>query len=296
MPWMQATYMIAAHKSTLQYLPSGADQNNLTYDQYLQWATNAKKGFGKPVFGFPAGPTGLYHRWFQGFLLPSYTGHQVQGFASADAETAWKYMKDLWGQMTPASTNYNSLQDPMSTGEVLAGWDHVARLVKAPASNPDQWVMLPSPSGPKGQAYMLVVAGMAVPKGADLGKASAVIKAISAPAPQGETLAKNAFFPVVKGDLPPDLPPAVALEASAVKLQQSKAGAVIALPPVGVGKRDGDISQVYKDCFTQICLQGKDVAATLKAQANQLQSILDQLKVPCWAPDTTAPGQTCSAV
>ena len=62
-------------KKALQWLPSGADVQKLTYDQFLAWMTAAKRGNGgKPVFGFGAGPKGLYHRFFQGFLLPSFTG------------------------------------------------------------------------------------------------------------------------------------------------------------------------------------------------------------------------------
>lgn len=293
-PWMQATYVVAAHKSALQWLPSGADQNALTYDQYLQWAVNAKRGAGKPVFGFPAGPKGLYHRFFQGFLLPSYTGHQVQGFASPDAVTAWSYMKELWANMNPASTNYDNLQEPMARGEVLVGWDHVARLVNAPKDKPADWVMLPSPSGPKGLGYMLVVAGFSVPKGADLAAATKVVTALSQPAAQAETLRKNAFFPVVKGDLPSDLPPAITLEAKAVAAQQQAPKVVVALPPIGVGTKDGQLAQVYKDAFAQICKEGKDIPTVLAAQAKVLQAVLDEVKVPCWAPDQPVAGQTCS--
>lgn len=293
-PWMQATYVVAAHKSALQYLPSGADQNKLTYDQYLQWAVNGKKATGKAIFGFPAGSKGLYHRFFQGFLLPSFTGGQVTGFASADAVTAWTYMKELWANMNPASTNYDNLQEPMARGEVLVGWDHVARLVNAPKDKPGDWVMLPSPTGPKGLGYMLVVAGFAVPKGADLDKASKVITALSQVQAQAETLRQNAFFPVVKGDPPADLPPAITLEAKAVSAQQDAANAIVALPPIGLGTRDGEVAQVYKDTFAQICKDGKDPAAVLGAQAKVLQGILDQAKVPCWAPDKVVPGQTCS--
>ena len=41
---------------------------------------------GSPKFGFPAGPKGLKHRFFQGFLLPAYTGSEVTKFRSAEAE------------------------------------------------------------------------------------------------------------------------------------------------------------------------------------------------------------------
>ena len=36
-PWMQATYIMAASKDALQYLPAGADINALTWEQLGEW-------------------------------------------------------------------------------------------------------------------------------------------------------------------------------------------------------------------------------------------------------------------
>lgn len=286
-PWMQATYVLAVNKKALEWLPSGADVQKLTYDQLLSWMTAGRQANGnKPVFGIPAGPKGLYHRFFQGFLLPSFTGGQVTTFRGRDAATAWEYMKQLWAQTVPASTNYDSMQEPLQRGEVLVAWDHVARLRDAPGDKPDDWLMVPAPSGPKGLGYMLVVAGLAIPKGApEADKAKEVIKALTTGDVQSDVLRQNAFFPVTNAQLPADLPAAVSLEAAAVKAQQEAAGAIVSLPPVGVGARDGEVGQVFKNVFKEVCLDGKPVQGVLDAQATQLNAILDELKVPCWRPD-----------
>jgi multiple sugar transport system substrate-binding protein len=73
-PWLQATYIMAATKQALQYLPADAKLDALTYDQLAQWAATAEKVTGWRVLGFPAGPTGLMKRFFEGYLLPSFTG------------------------------------------------------------------------------------------------------------------------------------------------------------------------------------------------------------------------------
>ena len=73
-PWMQATYIMAASKKALQYLPEGAKLETLTYSQLGEWAANVQKATGQRVLGFPAGPTGLMARFLEGYLLPSYTG------------------------------------------------------------------------------------------------------------------------------------------------------------------------------------------------------------------------------
>lgn len=286
-PWMQATYLLAVNKKALQWLPSGVDVQKLTYDQLLSWMTASRAGNGgTPVFGIPGGPKGLYHRFFQGFLLPSYTGGQITTFRSPEAVTAWQYMKELWAQSAPASTNYDNMQEPLERGEVLVAWDHVARLVNAPKSKPDDWIMVPAPSGPKGRAYMLVVAGLGIPNGAPQpDKAKDVIRALTTSPAQIEVLRQNAFFPVSKTDLPGDLPAPVALEAAGVKAQQESSEALVALPPVGLGAKDGEVSQIFKNCFKEICLDGKPVQQVLDAQATQLNAILDQANVACWDPD-----------
>jgi len=286
-PWMQATYVMAVNKKALQWLPSGADVQKLTYDQLLSWMTAARQANGnKPVFGFPAGPKGLYHRFFQGFLLPSFTGGQITTFRSRDAAVAWDYMKQLWAQTVPASTNYDSMQEPLQRGEVLVAWDHVARLRDAPGDKPDDWLMVPAPTGPRGLGYMLVVAGLAIPDGApEADHAKDVIKALTTGDVQVDVLRQNAFFPVTNAQVPTDLPGAVSLEAAAVKAQQEAANAIVSLPPVGVGARDGEVGQVFKNTFKEICLDGKPVQGVLDAQAGQLNAILDELKVPCWRPD-----------
>jgi multiple sugar transport system substrate-binding protein len=286
-PWMQAAYVLAVNKKALQWLPSGVDVQTLTYDQFLDWMTAARKGNGgKPVFGLPAGAKGLYHRFFQGFLLPSFTGGQITTFRSADAANAWQYMKQLWAQTAPASTNYDYMQEPLARGEVLVAWDHVARLVDAPAGKPDDWLMVPAPRGPKGLGYLVVIAGLAIPRGApEPDKAKDVIKALTTVDAQLDVLRQNAFFPVTNASVPPDLPGAIGLEATAVKSQQKADGTIVSLPPVGLGAKDGEVSGIFKNCFKGICLDGKPIQQVLDAQATQLNTILSEAKVPCWRPD-----------
>ncbi|MFB9457456.1 ABC transporter substrate-binding protein [Streptomyces antimycoticus] len=294
-PWCQAAYVVAARKSELEHLPSGADADSLTYDQYLDWAVAVRRANGgKPRFGLPAGPEGLVTRFVQGHLYPSFTGAGVTRFRSDDAVTMWKYLKDLWANTVPSSTNYDFMQEPLASGEVTVAWDHVSRLVQAPADEPDDWVMVPCPAGPKGRGYMAVVLGLGIPKGAaDVARASAVIRAMSEPDVQIDLLRKNSFFPVVKAGLPRDLPPAVRLESKAVRAQQGDPDGILSLPPVGLGQRDGEMSKVYRDAFTAIVLEGADIRRTLDAQARNMQRILDEVKVPCWAPDPVEDGRLC---
>ncbi len=289
-PWMQATYIVAVNKQALRWLPPGADVKDLSYDQYLAWARAAQAGAGRPVFGIPAGPKGLFYRFIQGYLLPSFTGGQVTTFRGADAEAAWTYMTQLWAATAPASTNYEYMQEPLARGEVLVAWDHVARLIGVTRDKPDDWLMVPAPRGPKGRGYMLIIAGLALPKGGlERAAAEQVIRGIASPGMQIETLRQNAFFPVTSVQLPADLPPGIADEAAAVQAQAASRDAIVALPPVGLGSRDAQVGQVFRDSFREICLDRRPIRGVLDEQAGRLEALLAEAKVPCWAPDPAAP-------
>ena len=164
-PWMQATYIMVANKQALAFLPQGADVNALTYDQLLQWAKAIADKTGQRRLGFPAGPTGLLARFFQGYFYPSFTGGVVSPFKSADAEKGWETMKALWAVTNPNSTNYDFMKEPLLAGEVWLAWDHVARVKDALDAQPDQFITFPAPAGPKGRGYMPVVAGLAIRQG-----------------------------------------------------------------------------------------------------------------------------------
>ena len=56
LPWMQATYIMAANKKALEFLPEGTDLNTITYDQLIAWSKNLAEKTGSPKFGFPGGP------------------------------------------------------------------------------------------------------------------------------------------------------------------------------------------------------------------------------------------------
>ncbi|MFB9903306.1 ABC transporter substrate-binding protein [Allokutzneria oryzae] len=291
-PWAQASYVLAAHVDALQHLPSGADAEDLTYDQFLDWAVAARRANdNRPMLGLPGGPKGLLHRFFQGYLLPSFTGGQITTFRSPEAVTAWEYVRELWRNCAPASTNYDFMQDPLEANEVRFAWDHVARLVNVPKREPDRWRMMPAPRGPKGRGYMAVLTGLAIPKGApDQDQARRLVAALSRAETQVELLRANAFFPTVRTQIPDNLPPAIRMEAAAVAKQRESKGALLSLPPVGLGSKEGELSKAFKDCFQSIVLGGADVRSTLDAQAKVVGKVLAEAKVPCWAPDPRGTG------
>jgi len=294
-PWMQASYIVVANKQALRYLPSGADINALSYDQLAVWASTIQQKTGKRLLGFPAGPQGLMHRFFEGFLCPSYTGGIVVPFRSEAAEAMWTQFASLWNSVNPNSTRYDFMQQPLLSGDVWIAWDHVARLLDALRQKPEEFVAFPAPAGPKGRGYMPVLAGLAVLKGApDMNGAMGLIDYLTWPETQIATARNVGFFPVVKAELPPDLEPGLKLAAAAIVNMQSAKDALPALLPIGLGERGGEFDKVFMDTFRLIVLRGQNPRAVLDREAETLNRLMTETGASCWQPDPPSNG-ACQA-
>jgi multiple sugar transport system substrate-binding protein len=293
-PWMQATYILAINKKAMEYLPAGADVNALTYDDLMTWAKNIKDSTGDAKFGFPAGEKGLFHRFFQGFLVPSFSGGVVTTFASDDAAQGWQWMKDVWPYVNPQSTTYNFMQEQLLTEEVWIAWDHTARLKDAFEARPDDFLAVPVPAGPKGRAFMPVIAGLAIPvTSTNPAGAEALIAYLTEAQTQVTTLREVGFFPIVAVDYPGYVSPGIKLEGEAVTMQAGAPDALPALLPQGLADKGGDFNKVFRDAFTRIVLNGEDINTVLGEQKVILQSIMDATGAPCWSPDPDSAGKAC---
>ncbi len=290
-PWMQATYIMAANRAALDYLPSGVDVNHLTYAQLKEWAKTITEATGERKLGFPAGPKGLMHRFLQGYLYPSFTGGVVRPFKSDDAKAMWAEFRDLWRYVTPRSTSYDFMQEPLLAGEVWIAFDHTARLMNALRDKPEQFIAFPAPAGPKGRGFMPVVAGLAIPKGTPDRDASArLIDYLTRPETQVVTLREVGFYPAVEATLPEDLPAGIRLAAAAIGAQAGAPDALPSLLPVGLGDKGGAFNKVYRDTFERIVIRGQDIDEALATQARKLAQIMQETGAPCWEPDAPSEG------
>ncbi|GIV78114.1 MAG: ABC transporter substrate-binding protein [Litorilinea sp.] len=289
-PWMQATYIMAAHVDALEYLPEGADVNALTWEQFGEWCRALAEGTGSPKCGLPH--AGLFHRFLQGYAWPSWTGGMVTTFKNDDAAAMLAWMRDsLWPYVNPQSINYEFMQEPLLAGEVWVAFDHTARLLDAFNSDPESFIAFPAPSGPYGLGFMPVIVGLGIPAHARNPEgAAALIEYLTRPEVQGKVLRELGFFPVVAGVDTSDLPPGIAIEAEAVAAQSNAPNALPALLPVGLGARGGEINQIFRNAFDRVVLNGEDIRTVLDEEGANLQALMDETGAPCWAPDPPSDG------
>jgi multiple sugar transport system substrate-binding protein len=290
-PWMQASYIMVANKQALPFLPAGADINKLTYDQLAAWGKAIQDKTGKRLLGFPAGPQGLMHRFFEGYLYPSFTGGVVTTFRSPDAVSMWTQFRGLWKYVNPNSTSYGFMQEPLLSGDVWIAFDHEARMLDALRKRPDDFVAFPPPAGPHGAGFMPVIAGLAISLDApDAAGAKALIEYLLRPETQILTARSTSFLPVLKVGLPADLDPGLRMAADAIQQAQAAPDAIASVLPIGLGDKSGEFDKVFLDTFQLIVLRGAKPEDALAREAAQLQQVLDQTQAPCWSPDPSSQG------
>ena len=291
-PWITATYLMVANKKALAHLPSGADVNTLTYDQLLAWGQALKSATGQQLIGFPASPTGLIKRFFQGYAYPSFTGGLNTTFKSQAAVTMWQYFKQLWAVTNPQSPTYAMMDEPLLSGEVWVAWDHAVRLSNALQQQPDNFVVFPAPSGPKGLGYEPVLGGLAIPTTSKrVTQAKSLISYLAQQQTQATMLNAESWFPPVGASaLPSSLAPGVSAEAKAIDATTGAPGALASQLPVGLGAQSATYDKAFVDAFTAIALNGAPIPATLAAEATTLQSVLQQAGAACWKPDPASTG------
>ncbi len=269
-PWMQATYIFVANKKALQYLPTGADENALTYDELKDWVENIFTATQERKFGLPAGPGGLIHRFVHGYLYPSFTGKTVGNYNTAEAVTMWEYMEDLWQYVHPSSPTWDSMEAALLDESVWVAWDHTARFKEAVLTSPDDFVVIPSPAGPSGRGFITVAAGLAMPDGGphqDLGRN--LIEYLTRPSTQADLAEGVGFFPVVEEAVPEFPEGGLKIIAEGVGGQAGSADAIPAMIPGGLGGRAGEFSDIYRQSFYRILGIG--------IPAEAIQDVLDEL-------------------
>ncbi|WFO74644.1 ABC transporter substrate-binding protein [Desulfurococcaceae archaeon MEX13E-LK6-19] len=292
-PWMTATYVMVVNKKAFDYLPEGLTEDDVihgtskwTYDALLAWAKKLYEETGGPKLGFPAGPNGLFVRFLHGYLYPAFTGAQVKNFNSDDAVALWEYLKNLWQYVHPSSTTWDAMADPLLKEEVWIAWDHTARIKDAIVQKPDQFVVVPVPAGPKGRGFILVIAGLAIPKGApDQDAAWKLIEYLTRPETQVKVLENVGFFPTVKEASAKITSGPLKVLADGVNNQLNTPDALVALIP-SLGAKGGDFKNVYITAFQRIVLNNEDIKTVLDELAPQLLSLFEETGAPLPPPDS----------
>ena len=291
-PWLTATYVFVVDVRAFEYLPEGLTPDDVihgsskwTYEALLEWSKRIYEETGRPMLGLPAGPEGLLYRFIHGYLLPSYTGYQVLGLDTTEAEDAFRVLQGLWNYTNPQSLEWNSMEWPLMRGEVWIAWDHIARLEDALEAGQGRLVPVPPPLGPAGRGYLVVIVGLAIPTSSRNPEGAArVIEYLTRPDVQAETSLGTGFLPAVEGAARLAGQAWLASLEDTVSSMYDDPYQVACMIPVVPGYEQ-EFRQVYQGLFEDIVLGGGDPGPLLSEAKDRLLEIFEEAGARLPPPD-----------
>ena len=160
-------YLLLANKKALKYLPAGADVQDITWEQYVDWAVAIAEGEGEGKCAVTGVPMKSLIYMYGGMFLSF--GGEFPVVNSEGAAQAWKLLTKMKNAYSPTVTTYDNVTMPMKSGETWLTVAHMARVGEAYNANPSNYVLAVAPKGPKGIGSIAGTSGFAVMKGAEQG-------------------------------------------------------------------------------------------------------------------------------
>ncbi|OQY34903.1 MAG: sugar ABC transporter substrate-binding protein [Spirochaetaceae bacterium 4572_59] len=157
-------YLMLANKKALPYLPATADVQDLSWEEYVDWAVAIAKGEDEGKAAVTGVPMKSLIYMYGGMFL-SYGG-EFPVINSPGAIKAWEILTKMKDAYTPTVNTYDNVSSPMKTGEAWLTVAHMVRCGEAYKSNPSGYVLAPAPKGPMGIGSIAGTSGFAVVKGA----------------------------------------------------------------------------------------------------------------------------------
>ena len=267
-------YLTIANKKALKYLPSGADLDKLTWEDFAKWSNAIAKGEGEGktvVTGIPM--KSLIYQF--GAISLSY-GATFPDINTPGAIKAWEILVSMKDDFIPAVLNVDNCVAPMKREEAWFSWMHCARAGQVYSANPANFVVAPVPEGPAGIGSIAGVSGYGILKNAPhFELAIKFLEYITRPDMQVK-IAKGTggFIPPVEealnylGDDPED-------EVVAKAVMVLSKGRVSGVP--GGDYQDwGAVKKVFDDVFVDMVLNGDGTVDT--ALLDKAQAALDALR------------------
>jgi multiple sugar transport system substrate-binding protein len=170
-PVSSDAYLTVANKKALVYLPEGADVNNLTWEEFAEWAYNIKNGANnnvgvgaKTMFPSQAGYNLIYIMGGMGLAYGA-------GFVDVDSE----HMKQAYELMLQMAIdevfvneqkNYSTAVDKMKDETAWLSFQHMTQAGEILRYKPDNFVIAAPPLGDAGRGSIIGAWGLGVLDGA----------------------------------------------------------------------------------------------------------------------------------
>jgi len=267
-------YLTIANKKALEYLPSGANFENLTWEDFAKWSNAIAKGEGEGKTVVTGIPMKSFIYQF-GAISLSY-GATFPDINTPEAIKAWEILVSMKDDFITAVLNIDNCIDPMKREESWLSWMHCARAGSVYLSNETLYSVAPAPEGPAGIGSIAGVSGYGIMKDAPHKElAIKFLEYITRPDMQVKiSKGTGGFIPPVEealnylGDDPED-------EVVAQAIMVLSKGRVSGVP--GGDYQDwGAVKKVFDDVFVDMVLNGDGTVD--KAMLDEAKVKLDALR------------------
>lgn len=265
-------YLTLINKKALPYKPEGVDPQNLSWEDYVQWAINVAEGEGEGK----AGVTGIPQKslvYMYGGVFLSYGG-RFPIINSLEAIEGWELMVRMKDAYSPRIGEFDNMTAPMKSEDTWMAVAHMVRMGEAYLDNPEKFILAPAPHGSEGIGTIAGISGFAVMNGAPH-KALAMefIKFMTDPERAVRiSRGTGGFIPPIDEALN-SLGDSAEDEIIAKGIQVLKTGIVSGVPG-GDYTSWAEVKQVYDDAFQELVLKRGEVdLAYLDAAQEKLDNL-----------------------
>jgi len=270
-PLVGNVYLLIANKKALKYLPDNTDINNLTWDEFAQWAINIKKynGFGKTLM---CGASKSSFTYQFGSCAISY-GSEFPSVGSPGALKAW----EIFSKIADANAfvpNVRVIANPIESMQNEKAWISVLgnySIGEICDLNPNRYVIADMPNGTAGKGVIFGFSGMALLKSSkQKEKAIQIIKYLSRPDIQLKIArGTGGYIPAeIKSlkSLNPDRPRDLVI----IKAVNELFSKIVAYGiPSGKYKDWNSVKEVFDELFQKYLLSGKDLNNKILKEASE---------------------------
>jgi multiple sugar transport system substrate-binding protein len=276
-------YLTIANNKAMDYLPEGASMDNLTYEQYADWAVAVAEGEGEGKVCMTGIPEKMWIYQFSSsalaYGLPA-AGNPEPAFPNLNAPAAAKAWEQ-WAKIgaadgfMPTILSVDNCTDFLMREEAWLSVTHNARVGQVYASNETQFTVGPAPMGDTAIGSIAGAHGLGIVKGsANVESAALLLEYLTRPEVQVKmNKGTGGFLPVVAealdylGTDPTD----EIIRKALIVLENANASYL----PVSDFESWGAVKKLFDDVFNEMVLEGDGTVdqALLDAKQADLEAL-----------------------
>ncbi len=253
LPVNSDVYLFIASKKAEKYRRFSVTDHRLSWEEAADWMVTASVREGHGLLSVTQVP-GKSLIYFMGGIISAYGGY-FPDLTSDEASRGLAMMQKMMPAVNPRSPGFDSVIQPLLSGDAWFAFAHCARIGSVIMEAPDEFEVFLAPSGDKGMGSVGGISGAGIPVSAEHPEeAVQFLEFLSRPEIQVEiSRGVGGFIPVVKeaGDLLESDPLDQVILKGLTVLEEAEIATIPADYPEW-----NNVKQVYEAVFSRLLMSG----------------------------------------